>query len=197
MRLFLAIDPGSECRRRIAIFVDELRGITTKVRWVPEEKLHITLAFLGEVDEQVLPALTEDAGRAVRRHTTFGVRVEDGGVFPDWRRPRVVWLGLRDDGELQRLGNDVVSTCAALGFASDRPFRAHLTIGRVTDRLPPDVREPLSAKLATAATHHFDVTRVDLMRSVLGRAGSVYSELASFPLGGTWIPAESFDPLPP
>lgn len=185
MRLFLAVDPGSECRRSIATFVEELRSLTTTIRWVHEEKLHITLAFLGEVDQQLLPRLTEDAGRSVRRHAKFRARVEDGGVFPDWRRPRVVWLGLRDDGELQRLGNDVVSTCAALGFPSDHPFRAHLTIGRVTDRLPENVRAPLRAKLATATTHHFDVTSVVLMRSVPGRAGSVYSELASFSLGGT------------
>lgn len=184
MRLFFAIDPGSECRRSIATFVDELRGLTTRIRWVNEDKLHVTLAFLGEVDEPQLPQLTESALRSVSRYAPFRVRVDGGGVFPDWRRPRVVWLALRDGEDLQRLGNDVVSMCAGLGFPSDHPFRAHLTIGRVTDRLPEQEREPVRAKLESATTHHFDVTRVMLMRSVLGRAGSVYSELASFPLGG-------------
>lgn len=165
--------------------MEGLRSPTTKIRWVQEEKLHVTLAFLGEVEEELVPRLTEDVARSVRRHATFRVSVGAGGVFPDWRRPRVVWLGLRDGGELQRLGNDILSACAALGFPSDHAFRAHLTIGRVADRLPNNVREPLRAKLATATTHHFDVTRVVLMRSVLGRAGSVYSELASLPLGGT------------
>ena len=185
MRLFLAIDPGSECRRRIATFIDDLRGLTTGIRWVNEEKLHITLAFLGEVSETRVPQLTERVRRSTDTHSPFAVGVENGGVFPDWRRPRVVWLGLRDGGELQRLGNEIVSTCATLGFPSDHPFRAHLTIGRVKDRLATTELESLRAKLATVKTHHFDVTRVILMRSVLGRAGSVYSELASFPLGGS------------
>jgi 2'-5' RNA ligase len=184
VRLFFAIDPGSECRRGIAKFVDQLRGITTRIRWVKEEKLHITLAFLGEVDESQLPPLTESARRSVSQYEAFRARVDSGGVFPDWRRPRVIWLALRDGDQLLRLGNDVLATCAALGFPSDHPFRAHLTIGRVSDRLPEAERASLQAKLATAKTHHFDVTRVMLMRSVLGRAGSVYSELASFPLGG-------------
>ena len=185
MRLFLAIDPGSECRRHITTFIEDLRGLTTRVRWVNEDKLHVTLAFLGEVNEAQLAQLTERVRRSMNRHSPFGVDVEGGGVFPDWRRPRVVWLGLRDGGEMQRLGNDIVSTCAALGFPSDHPFRAHLTIGRVKDRLVTTELEPLRARLAAVKTHHFDVTRVVLMRSVLGRAGSVYSELASFPLGGS------------
>jgi 2'-5' RNA ligase len=185
VRLFFAIDPGSECRRSIATFVDGLRVVSTRIRWVNEDKLHLTLAFLGEVDESQLPQLTDRASRSVSPYAPFTVRVDGGGVFPDWRRPRVVWLALRDGDLLQRLGNDVVSMCAALGFPSDHPFRAHLTIGRVADRLPEAEREVLRAKLVTAQTHHFDVTRVKLMRSVLGRAGSVYSELASFPLGVT------------
>ena len=184
MRLFFAIDPGSECRRSIATFIDELRGTTTRIRWVNENKLHITLAFLGDVIESQLPQLNESARNFVSRSSKFSAQIQGGGVFPDWRRPRVVWLALRDGDDLQRLGNDVVSMCAGLGFPSDHPFRAHLTIGRVTDRLAEPEREPLRAKLETATTHHFDVTRVLLMRSVLGRAGSVYSELASFPLGG-------------
>lgn len=185
MRLFLAIDPGSECRRNIATFVEGLRSLTTKIRWVHEEKLHITLAFLGEVDESLLPRLMHEAQRSVSRHAKFSARIAEGGVFPDWRRPRVVWLGLRDGDALQRLGDDIASVCAALGFPPEHSFRAHLTIGRVNDRLSSAEAAPLRAKLATAKTHHFDVTRVVLIRSVLGRAGSVYSELASFSLGGT------------
>ena len=184
MRLFFAIDPGSECRRSIATFAEELRGITPGIRWVTEDKLHITLAFLGDVIESQLPHLNESARDIVSRSSKFSAQVDGGGVFPDWRRPRVVWLALRDGDQLQRLGDEVVSMCAALGFPPDHPFRAHLTIGRVTDRLPEPAREALRDRLATAKTHPFDVTRVMLVRSVPGRAGSVYSELALFPLGG-------------
>jgi 2'-5' RNA ligase len=185
VRLFLAIDPVKECRRSIATFIEECRGLTASIRWVNEEKLHITLAFLGDVHEAQLSALTESIRRTTHTHSTFTVRVDGGGAFPNWRRPRVVWLGLRDGDALQRLGDDIVDTCAALGFPSDHPFRPHLTIGRLKNRLTTAEQEPLRSRLTAVKTHHFAVTRVMLMRSDLGRGGSVYTELASFPLNGT------------
>lgn len=184
MRLFLAIDPGDESRHRIATLLEDLRGITTKVRWVQEGKLHVTLAFLGDVAERQVPALVEGGSELTQHHPAFRVTVEGGGAFPDWRRVRVVWIGLHDRGDLQRLGDAVTTFVAGLGFPSDHPFRAHLTIGRATDRLSGRERDRLRDTLSRARAHHFDVTRVVLMQSVLGRAGSVYSELASFALGG-------------
>ena len=184
MRLFLAIDPGDACRRALSVQVDALRELSANVRWVKEEKLHITLAFLGDVEESRLGSLIEMFQR-LSTHTSFSVAVEGGGVFPDWRRARVIWFGLRDAGALQRLGNDATTLCATLGFTSDHPFRAHLTVGRVARPLRAHERDQLRERLASIPAHLFDVTRVVLMRSEPGRVGSVYSELASFPLGGT------------
>lgn len=184
MRLFLAIDPGDACRRALAAQVDALRELSANVRWVREEKLHVTLAFLGEVDESRLGSLTE-MFRRLTTHSSFSVAVEGGGVFPDWRRARVIWFGLRDSGGLQRLGNDATILCATLGFPADHPFRAHLTVGRVARPLRGRERDQLRERLASVPAHHFQVTRVVLMRSEPGRGGSVYSELATFPLDGS------------
>jgi RNA 2',3'-cyclic 3'-phosphodiesterase len=121
-----------------------------------------------------------------RRHPSFSATISGVGVFPDWRRIRVVWLGLRDEGAMVRLGNDLGDTCATLGFPQ-RPFRAHLTLGRTTGPLSAEQKVSLRQALAVhkSEAYPFDVSRVLVMQSAPSPAGSVYSELASFPLGGT------------
>jgi RNA 2',3'-cyclic 3'-phosphodiesterase len=186
VRLFLAIDPGEECRRRVAGTVDSVRATTSGIRWVRENQFHLTMAFLGTVDESRVAEISAATEPIVRRYSPFSVKITGVGVFPDWRKIRVVWLGLRDAGALVQLGGDVGETCATLGFPQ-RPFRAHLTIGRITGPLSAEQKVSLSKALAVHKheTYPFDVSRVLLMRSVLSPAGSEYSVLASFPLGGS------------
>ena len=185
MRLFLAIDPGDDCRLRLASVIALVRASTSGVRWVRDGKLHVTLSFLGEVDETRVEAVRAATREVAGRHAPFPASVTGTGVFPDWRRPRVVWLGLRDEGRLTRLGEDLGEVFGGLGFPAEHPFRAHLTIGRITRPLSAQQRDVLRKALASLSeAYPFDATRVILMRSTLGPGGSEYSELASFPLGG-------------
>ena len=165
--------------------VESIRASTSGIRWVREGQFHLTLSFLGEVDESRVEDISVAARDVAARHAHFPVSIGGAGVFPDWRRVRVVWLGLADTGALARLGKDMGNTVTALGYPQ-RPFRAHLTIGRTTGPLSAEQKTDLSKAIAEhkASTCSFDVTRVELMRSTLGRGGSVYSEVGSFPLGG-------------
>jgi 2'-5' RNA ligase len=185
VRLFLAIDPGDECRRHVSGIVESIRASTSGIRWVREGQFHLTLSFLGEVDGSRVEDISVAARDVAARHQRLSVSVVGAGVFPDWRRIRVVWLGLGDASALAKLGKDMGDTVTALGFPQ-RPFRAHLTIGRTTGPLSAEQKTRLSRAVAehNADSCSFDVTRVVLMRSTLGRAGSVYSEIESFPLGG-------------
>ena len=185
MRLFLAIDPGDECRRRLASAIAIVRSATNGVRWVRDGKLHITLAFLGEVDDARVDEVREATREVAERHTRFAAAITGSGVFPDWRRPRVVWFGIQDGGAMTELGNDINAMCTSLGVPPDHPFRAHLTIGRVPHPMSSGQRDQLRTALAgLSEAHPFDVTRVILMRSKLAPSGSEYSEVGSFPLGG-------------
>jgi 2'-5' RNA ligase len=185
LRLFLAIDLGDDCRRQVAGVVDSIRASTGGVRWVRGEKLHVTLSFLGEVDESRIPEITEVATQVTRRHAPFSAAVRGAGVFPDWRRVRVVWFGLHDAGSLGPLAQDMRAVRESLALPPDRPFRAHLTIGRSTGPLSAEQKQALSRALAPfKESYPFDATRVVLMRSALSPDGSEYAEIASFPLGG-------------
>lgn len=185
MRLFLAIDPGDDCRHHIAGIVESIRANTSGIRWVSEGKFHLTLSFLGEVDESLLDVISAAAREVVARHSRFTASVAGAGVFPDWRRVRVVWLGIRDSGFLADLGKDMSEMSARLGFPQ-RAFRAHLTIGRTTGPLSAEQKGDLSRALAPRRekAYAFEVTHVVLMHSTRSADGSTYSELASFPLGG-------------
>ena len=186
MRLFLAIDPGDGFRRQIADTIETIRAGSSGIRWVLDGKLHVTLSFLGEVHEDRIPAITDVAAEVTQHHAAFTVAVQGAGVFPDWRRLRVVWFGLHDAGELRALADDLRKVRPVLGLPPDRPFRAHLTIGRATGPLSAEQKQDLSRALAPfKGSYPFDVSRVILMRSTLSRAGSEYSEMASFPLQGT------------
>ena len=186
MRLFLAIDPGDEFRRQIGDTIETIRENSSGgIRWVRDGKLHVTLSFLGEVNEGRIPDIEAVARDVASRHGPFRVTVQGAGVFPDWRRLRVVWFGLHDTGLLAALAEDLRRVRTVLGLAPDRPFRAHLTIGRATGPLSAEQKQSLSRALAPfKGAYPFDVWRVILMRSTLSRAGSEYSELASFELRG-------------
>jgi 2'-5' RNA ligase len=186
LRLFLAIDPGDDLRRQIAGTVETIRANTSGIRWVRDAKLHVTLTFLGEIDESRIPDITAVASAVAPKHAPFSVRVQGAGVFPDWRRVRVVWFGLKDEGQLAGLATELRQVRGVLGLPPDRPFRAHLTLGRSTGPLSAEQKTSLSKALAPfKGSYPFDVSRVLLMRSSLSPTGSEYTELASFPLGGS------------
>jgi RNA 2',3'-cyclic 3'-phosphodiesterase len=164
----------------------ELRSRMPEVRagWERPEKLHITLKFLGEIEQSRAAALSAATERAARSVPPFDLRIEVAGHFPPRGPARVLWLGVADaTGALARLQQRLEDECAAEGFAREaRPFHPHLTIARL--------RRPEGAR-RLAALHEekgfaqagFPVADLVLMRSELGPSGSRYAELSRHSLG--------------
>jgi 2'-5' RNA ligase len=135
----VALEPPDGVRRRLAALAVELRRAAGRaaddVRWVPPENVHLTLQFLGAVPGERVPeveaALREAAGQA----RPISLEVRGAGGFPNARRPRVVWAGLAGDtAALGELVRDLGRRLAPLGFPpEERPFSAHLTLGRSRD----------------------------------------------------------------
>jgi RNA 2',3'-cyclic 3'-phosphodiesterase len=187
MRCFVAIDLPAETRTAIAQAAAELRSAHPRadVSWTRPEKMHLTLEFLGEVAEATLPGLARALAGVAARHAPFALGAGGLGGFPSATRPRVLWAGLTDGvRELGRLAADVERACEPLGFPLEsRPFRGHLTIGRV--------RSPRGVARVVAAFDRFDgavfgswtVGEVVLYRSHLhGAAGATYEALGRFTL---------------
>lgn len=151
------------------------------MKWVRPENIHLSLKFLGEVDEAREPEL-----RAALRQAAGGPRgteprpltleITSFGVFPDYHRPRVVWVGVTPDPGLELLQHGVEQAFAPLGFPTEaRAFRPHVTLGRAARDAKTRDFTGLEAILAgTDFDHTVTIAEVDLMQSTLQQDGPVY-----------------------
>lgn len=187
MRLFLAINFPPALRDAMHEAAAPLRVAAPAVGWGRPESLHLTAKFLGECAEDAVEPLSAALAQAVSRHQPVPVVVGGVGAFPNFRRPRVVWMAVNGGGPLELLQHDVELACGKLGFEPEgRPFRPHVTLGRVRERSGEgEVRELARAARTIVFRENALVTSVDLMASRLGRGGSQYTQLASALLGGT------------
>jgi 2'-5' RNA ligase len=186
-RLFIAIDTDEGTRRELGACTRTLGTVLEGVRWVAPEAMHVTLCFLGATPTERLADLGEamGTGLAGKRAAVTGFR--GLGVFPDTRRPTVLWAGVDTGGEaLAAIAGGLRETLAAGGFPVDqRPFAAHLTLGRF-GRAARVREEFLQGLLERWSQTHFGTCvadQVTLYASVLTPAGPLYDPLRRWALG--------------
>jgi 2'-5' RNA ligase len=179
--LFVAINFPETLRQGLWSATESLRAGTLPVRWVKPEAMHLTLKFLGEVAADRQGELADALGRAAAASRAVTVTVGDFGVFPDERRPRVVWAGVSPEPGLELLHHHVEKEFAPLGFAPEgRPFQPHLTLGRAERDARAAAFRDLAALLGRLAfAETVTVSAVELMQSTPSRGGSHYQAVAS------------------
>jgi 2'-5' RNA ligase len=211
MRAFVALIPPAQALAELADAVDPLRAAQPDLRWTPPEQWHLTLAFLGDVDERVLPQLTERLARAARRHRRMELTFAGGGRFGD----RVLWTRVANPlgrespvstgrvahldraagrprgpavsraAQLRRLAASVGAAARRCGIpVEDRPYRPHLTLAR--GRSGADLRSA-AALLSGFAGSPWTADALHLVRSRLGAGPggtAAHDVVESWPLGG-------------
>jgi RNA 2',3'-cyclic 3'-phosphodiesterase len=185
VRLFLAINLTPEVRHRVAEAAAPLRAIAPKLSWVREDKIHLTVKFLGEQPEELAAKVAEGMRSVGSRNRVIDVEIGGVGAFPNFRRPRVVWIGVTPDPKLELLHHDVESACESLGLPVDgKPFRPHLTLARVKPRAadPRALRDLASAAEDVGYGEEIVIAAIDLMESELTTSGSRYRVIESTPL---------------
>ena len=189
IRAFIAVELPPAVREAVESVVRELRsGIGDGVRWVRPEGVHLTLKFLGDIDAGSVPAVSRAMAQCAASAAPFDLFLEGVGVFPNARRPRVIWIGLGGALEpLLALQHSIDRELEGLGFARERrPFTPHLTLGRVRDGvLASQVRGVSEAVAATTVERRAElsVREVSLMQSDLRPSGAVYTRLYAAELG--------------
>ena len=182
MRLFVAISPPPTARRELETAVAPLRPARPDLRWTSPQSWHVTLAFLGEVDDAVLEQLTVRLERAAGRHPGLVMSAAGAGAFPAAPRARVLWTGLQADlGALRAIAASVAAGARRAGAPppdEGRRFRPHITLAR--SREPADVR-PLTTELADYSGTAWTADRVHLIRSHL-HPQPRYESIADWPL---------------
>ena len=162
-----------------------LRAKGHPVRWVRAELLHLTVKFLGEVDEGRIPNIEACLRDAVDGTREFQLPVREFGAFPTVKHPRVLWVGCEELPVLELLYDSIERAMSALEFVLDgRPFRPHATIGRVARAAKKADFKELQGDLEELDFwEEASIASVDVMQSVLSGDGPRYTRLAAVELG--------------
>ncbi|MGY1759838.1 RNA 2',3'-cyclic phosphodiesterase [Geodermatophilus sp. SYSU D00805] len=181
-RLFFAVTPPAGALTDLDRALTPLREAPGAPRWTPPERWHLTLLFLGAVPPEQVEELVAAAGPTVAATPPMSLRLAGAGRFGTRRRPQVFWAGVTgDDAALRVLAARLADVARRLGLpVEDRPFRAHLTLGRWRPGRPGD--GDLPERLAGHRGPGWPVTEVELLESHLGPVPR-YDRVAAWPVG--------------
>lgn len=182
-RLFVALELPHTIKIALAGYVAPLQQLSRGVRWVKAENVHLTLKFLGDTPTAKLSAIQNTLATVCNNFASLALEIAGAGVFPNARRPQVLWVGLNDaSGQLGKLAQEIDAHLHQLGFPREtRPFSPHVTIGRVRDtRVDAVTKEMLEHPFPP---HEMICTDCTLMRSELQRDGSIYTPVQKFGFG--------------
>ena len=183
IRAFIAVDLDPQVIERIGAAILQLKPRLPGVRWIPQANFHLTLKFLDAIREEQIDEINAALAEQLQPFSRCVISAKGLGVFPDSRRPRILWVGVESD-ELALLAAQIDSALAPLGFVPEtRGFKAHLTIGRW--REPGRVSRELIAVLERWRAVGFGQSQIDtvnLFQSVLKPEGAEYRRLKTIPL---------------
>ena len=187
VRLFLALDPPEEVCGEIGRIQERLRRrISGDVRWVRPEAIHLTLKFFGDLPESDIAGISAIVEKTTEGVQPFDLTVGGVGVFPDLHRPRVIWLGMGGDAErLVTFQQGLECALDEIGFPrEERPFRPHLTLGRIRAQRGLTGLAGVLERGETYAAGRFMATVLCLFKSDLTPQGAIYTRLAEYPFAG-------------
>ena len=179
MRCFIAINLPESVKTILSGLQHEFKKCGADIRWGRPENIHLTLKFLGNIEEKAVDNINGIIERACNGCTAFNLKISRAGVFPNMKSPRVLWIGLDNSKVLAGLQQEIEDGTASLGFKQEnRKYVPHLTLGRF--RSSRDKRVLLD-KVELYKNNEFglfDVGSVCLMKSDLGPAGAKYTKLS-------------------
>ena len=186
MRLFIALPLPEQIQEALSKIIRDLRQASAAVRWVDPHNIHLTLRFLGDTDPSLLPELKQLIDRVAQQQASLTLGLNRLGAFPNLSKPRVYWISTADQAIIENLRNlaqRIELDICKLGFqAEGRPFKPHLTLGRL--KQPHNVdRMAQAIKTYPIPTLRVQLSRIVLFQSTLTPKGAIYQSLHESPLG--------------
>ncbi len=178
MRTFIAIEIPKIVKEIIEQFENQLKSEKAKITWVKPDNVHITLKFLGEVEESKIPEIHNTLKICVSKQKPFDIEVAGSGVFPNFTRPRVLWVGLKKGTEeLKNIAQSIDNELEKFGFKKEeRDFKPHLTIGRVKFiHNPQEFLQKMNSEEFKGEM--FTAREILIMKSDLKPTGAIYTKL--------------------
>jgi 2'-5' RNA ligase len=185
IRTFIGVALDKAIRDRTVALQETLGRTGTEVKWVEPENLHVTMLFLGEVDEREIPKVCGIVAEISGQHSAFLMSVETAGCFPNPRRPRILWVGVAEGAQpLCAIHDALEIPLQELGYRrEERKYMPHITLGRVkSDRSTEELAAALGKQVAWKGGEIM-VRELHIMGSQLTPQGPVYTVLSRAKLG--------------
>ena len=184
IRVFIAVELDAAVRAALSRAQAKLKRAGAHVSWVPEDNLHISLAFLGDVDVSTVDVLSGAINGISAARNPFQCSVENLGTFGKPSSPRVIWAGVGQNDALSDLQRHVSECVQEASIPlEDRPYTAHVTLGRVRSARGKSRLVDAMSPMGSVSFGTLTVSRVVIMRSILGDSGATYRVLRACPLG--------------
>lgn len=183
IRSFISIDLHDDLRAKIESLVKLFKETGADIRWVKIKNLHLTLKFLGVIEDHQLVPISSRIREIAGRFNDFSFSLTGTGTFPDLNRPRIIWIGIKDHSNFQKLTKELERAMKEEGFDKEkRPFSPHITVGRVRSLRGIDklMIELVKYRSMDFGSQH--IGAIHLMKSTLTKEGAEYSTLSSAPL---------------
>lgn len=180
IRAFIAIKIPATIQEKLLGIQEKLKKADAGVTWVKSESIHLTLQFLGNIDETQIPEIVAQMRETVKTVSPFHLQIGYAGAFPNLHYPRVIWIGVTDDenGSLKTLEGALSSRMTTLGFESEEGrFSPHLTIGRVKSQKNKSNLLRAVEGMTNVWLGEIDVDTVYLIKSELRSTGAEYTDI--------------------
>lgn len=186
MRLFIAIPIDDALKKSLVELQKQIKLTQADVRFVHPENIHLTLRFLGEMDEKSVPSIRDILKKAVSGYQAFEVELKGIGAFPSGSIPRVIWVGyqeLSNTNNTKQVYEDIENGLLALGLVpDDHSFSPHITLARIKSSKNRDKLTSLVKEKSNFCFGKQTIKKINLFQSQLHPTGPVYSVIDSFAL---------------
>lgn len=187
-RTFIALEQDESLRRHLSETIRRMAIALPRIKWVNPSGIHLTLAFLGELNDDQLARAVQASDLAAQQISPFRYRLALLGTFGSPRQLRVIWAGVDEPtGKLTRLHHLLSRELEQRDFEVEtRPFSPHLTLARVKEPLSSTELQTLQRLLAdpqlNAPSPYYHAQHICVMKSELSRSGAIYTRLHHSPL---------------
>jgi 2'-5' RNA ligase len=179
MRAFIAIEIPRTIKTELIQVIDRLKSSRADVKWVKPEGIHLTLKFLGNIDQQKIKEVKEILDKVAKMQVCFEIRLEGLGAFPKPVSPRVIWAGVKQGAQNTiNLAKNLENQLEKIGFEKEkRPFHPHLTLGRLRSGQNKGKLVQLLKSSKFKSPSVIQATHVSLIQSTLTPGGAIYTPI--------------------
>lgn len=184
MRSFFAFEIHDIVKNELESLLKPIRGLFLPVRWVSINNIHLTVLFLGDVEQNVIDSVKPKLETICLETNSFNLAVEGGGFFGTKNSPKVLWAGIDGLPEYAAIfKNTIEKQFEPFGIKSEkRPFKPHLTLGRFKDRPDEKAMQKCLMELKNFKSSVFNVNKLVLFKSDLSSKGAIYTKILTFKL---------------